>query len=105
MRLALAISSATILAGTTGCAIVASPVGNGALYTQVSGPVAPGSATSDGKTGRACAASYLGAVAVGDASIEAAKRNGGITAIASVDHQSFSVLGFYSRFCTVASGS
>lgn len=87
-----------------GCAVVASPVGNGAFYTQVNGPVATGPATGAAKQGRACASNVLGLVAVGDASIAAAKRSGGITSVAAVDHDSLNVLGFYSRFCTVVSG-
>lgn len=94
-----------IAGGTTGCAIVASPVGNGALFTNVSGPVASGPGSNATKSGRAWAENYLGFVAVGDASTEAAKRSGGLTEVATVDHESFGVLGVYSRFCTIASGS
>lgn len=88
-----------------GCAMVASPVGNGALYTDVHGPVATGPEAASGKSGKACAANYLGFVAVGNASIEAARKNGGISRISTVDHRSFGVLGIYTQFCTVVSGS
>jgi hypothetical protein len=43
-------------------------------------------------------------VAFGDASIAEAKRRGGITTVATVDHSSTSILGLYSRFCTVVAG-
>jgi hypothetical protein len=89
----------------SGCAIAASPVGNGLIYTHVHGPVASGTATSSAKSGRACATNYVGMVAMGEASIEAAKKQGGISSIASVDHDSFTVLGVYARFCTVVRGS
>jgi TRL (tRNA-associated locus)-like protein len=87
-----------------GCAIVASPVGNGFAYTSVKGPVATGTSTGGSREGRACASNYVGFVAVGDASIAAAKQQGGITSVAEVDHDSTSVLGVYSRFCTVVRG-
>jgi hypothetical protein len=89
----------------SGCAIAASPVGNGQIYTHVHGPVASGPATSSAKSGRACAMNYVGMVAMGDASIDAAKKEGGISNVASVDHDSFTVLGVYARFCTVVRGS
>jgi hypothetical protein len=44
-------------------------------------------------------------VAMGDASIEAAKKQAGISSIASIDHDTFTVLGVYARFCTVVRGS
>ena len=87
----------------TGCAVVMSPVGNG-LYTQVKGPLDAESGKSASKEGRACAANYVGVVAIGDASIEAAKKHGGITSVSTVDHESFSVLSAYSRFCTLVYG-
>jgi hypothetical protein len=85
--------------------MAASPVGNGQIYTHVHGPVDAGQAASSGKTGRACAVNYVGMVAMGDASIESAKKDGGISSVASVDHDTFTVLGVYARFCTVVRGS
>jgi hypothetical protein len=46
----------------------------------------------------------MGLVATGDASIEAAKRAGGIQEVASVDHQSTSILGIMGEFCTIVRG-
>jgi hypothetical protein len=46
----------------------------------------------------------LGAIATGDASIEEAKRAGGITQIAFVDHEQFSILGIYATTCTIVHG-
>lgn len=87
-----------------GCAVVASPTGNGLLYTGVKGPVTVGQAQHATKTGEACATNILGLITTGDASIDAAKQNGGINQVATVDHASKSVLGLYSQFCTVAKG-
>ncbi len=101
----LYIGSISLLAAlSTGCAVVVSPVGNGAIFTNVSGPIASGSEVEATKSGRACAANYVGLVAAGDASIESAKKNGDITSVSAVDHKSFSVLGVYSRFCTIVTG-
>jgi hypothetical protein len=99
--LSLVVASSLVLGG---CAVVASPVGNAAIYTSVRGPIATGSAPSSSKEGRACASNVIGIVATGDASIAAAKRAGGISSVASVDHDSLNVLGFYSRFCTLVAG-
>jgi hypothetical protein len=88
----------------SGCAVVASPVGNALLFTSVQGPVATGPAVSTPKQGRACASNIIGIIATGDASIAAAKRAGGITNVASVDHDSLNILGLYSRFCTIVAG-
>ena len=48
--------------------------------------------------------SILGLVAIGDASIDAAKSAGGIAQVASVDHHSFSILGIYGTLCTQVKG-
>jgi hypothetical protein len=99
--ISLAILAPVLLGG---CAVVASPVGNAAIYTGVRGPITTGTASSGTKEGRACASNIIGIVAVGDASIAEAKRNGGIGAVATVDHDSLNVLGVYSRFCTIVTG-
>jgi len=56
------------------------------------------------KTGEACANSILGLIATGDASIEAAKKEGGITKVATVDHSTTNVLYFYGQYCTIVTG-
>jgi hypothetical protein len=63
-----------------GCAVVASPTGNGLIYTGVKGPVAVGPSPRASKSGEACATNILGLITTGDASIDAAKQNGGCTA-------------------------
>jgi hypothetical protein len=85
-----------------GC--VYSPTGPGILYMDVKGPMGPAKGTDTGKTGRACANTFLALFAVGDASIETAKRDGGITEVTTVDHHSTNIIGFGS-FCTVVTGS
>ncbi len=104
--LALTACSVVVLSG---CQYMTPPVKdtpvNGYIYSSVDwdGRVAnPG--ISETKIGTACAKSYLGVVALGDASIAAAKEAGGITKVSSVDHTSTSYFVFYGKYCTVVRG-
>ncbi len=85
------------------CASVQTPV-MGVIYTSVKGPIDSNNGKAE-KKGEACATSILGLVAFGDASIHAAKVDGGITNVATVDFDSFSILGVYSKFCSVVRGN
>ena len=76
----------------------------GFIYSGYKSPGQVGAA-ADGKTGEACISSILGIIGTGDASIEAAKKAGGITQIAHIDHEQFGVLGVYATSCTVVHGS
>lgn len=100
VRAGVLIFSASYLMG---CAMAASPV-NGAWYTDVKGPVGVTDAYGGTAMGEACATSILGVVATGDASIDTAKKNGGVAQVTVVDHHSNSILGFYAKFCTVVYG-
>ena len=55
------------------------------------------------KHGRACAQNILGLVAQGDSSIEAARRNVGITKVMAVDHEIESYIVF-AKVCTTVAG-
>jgi len=89
----------------SGCAMATGGNGgvSGFLYSgyKMGGNVGPGQGT---KTGEACASSILGLIAVGDASISAAKADGGITQVAHVDHDDFGILGIYASSCTIVVG-
>lgn len=76
----------------------------GMWFTDVKGPVDAGEGTATSKTGKACAQNFLGIFAQGDASIEAAKNDGGIDRVTTVDHETKTILGLYAQFCTVAYG-
>ncbi|MCX7811020.1 MAG: TRL-like family protein [Leptospiraceae bacterium] len=77
---------------------------NGGLFTSAKiGTYGTGKPAS--KTGEACASSILGLVAIGDASVEAAKSQGGINDVSYVDYQTFSILGLYAKLCTVVRGN
>jgi hypothetical protein len=88
-----------------GCAMAAGGNGgvSGTLYSgyKMGGAVTTGTGT---KTGQACASSILGAIGTGDASVAAAKAAGGITEVAHVDHDIFSILGLYATSCTIVVG-
>ncbi len=86
-----------------GCATVATPL-PAMLYSGVKGPIDSEGSGDATKEGKACATSILGLVATGDASIDAAKKAGGIKEVLSIDHESTSVLGLYASFCTIVKG-
>ena len=56
------------------------------------------------KSGEACMHSYLSFIAVGDASIEAAKLSAGISKVSTIDYRVENVLGLYGSYCTVVTG-
>jgi TRL-like protein family len=88
----------------SGCMIVASPA-LGVIYTDLKYGDTATTATSASKEGKACVQSILGWVAQGDASVEAAKKNGGIKEVSSVDHTAKSILGIVGEWCTVVRGT
>ncbi|HEY3498568.1 MAG TPA: TRL-like family protein [Polyangiaceae bacterium] len=99
----IALFALSVLFG--GCAVAQGGNGfvSGFVYSgyKMGGNVGPGAGA---KIGESCASSILGMVAVGDASISAAKAAGGITQIAHVDHDNFDVLGVYATTCTIVVG-
>ena len=100
ISLAAGVALATV---TSGCAAGISPV-TGFIYTNVKG--ANMATTAGGsKTGSATCISYLGAVAEGDCSIRAAKKNGGISTVSSVDYFTKSILGLYAEHTTLVRGN
>ncbi len=76
----------------------------GFWYTDTHSAVAATSNQAGNRVGESCATSILGLIGNGDASIEAARRNGGITMISSVDDHTKSILGIYAEYCTIVRG-
>lgn len=99
------VAAALALGALNGCAMAqgGNAAAMGTIYSGYKSPGNVGTAAA-GKTGEACISSILGVVATGDASLEAAKKAGGITQVAHVDHEQFSVLGVYATSCTVVHG-
>ncbi len=75
----------------------------GAAYTDITIPVMATTA-SGSKVGTATSTTYLSLWAEGDASINAAKKNGGITTVSSVDEKIHSILGLITTYTTTVRG-
>ena len=85
------------LALVTGCAAT-QPV-TGMIYADVAGPVAVTATQMGPRHGQACATSYFGLVGLGDASVSAAAKNGGVANISHVEQHSNNIIG-YMKYCT-----
>ena len=94
--------SSIVLLTIVSCANVKGPVP--AALSAYTSPEDVGEYLESTKRGEACLTNILGLVATGDASIDAAKKAGNITRIASVESTQARVLGYYARFCTVVIG-
>ena len=99
----LKLSLAMVVVALAGCQPVASPL-MGIFFneTKFGDTVTPVTAAT--KEGKACAQTILGLVATGDASLTAAKANGGITEVSHVDHSVRSILGITAEWCTIVKG-
>lgn len=75
----------------------------GALYTGGKMGVQANSGDTP-KIGKACMTSVLGLFAGGDASVEAAKAEGGINEVVIIDYEVTNLLGIYGQYCTVVKG-
>jgi hypothetical protein len=107
MRTFLVLGLMSLTVGLGGCMIVDSPI-KGVLGTEVIwGEVATGkpAAPNTYKEGKACADSILGLIARGDASVRAAKENGGITEVSTVDHSARNFLNIVGQWCTLVRGN
>ena len=103
MKRLLAVLTVTLFLG--GCASAVSPV-TGFWYTNVDGPIAATSAPDEAtRVGRASTRSVLGIIATGDASIQRAARDGGISEIHHVDFESRSYFGVLAEFTVVVYGN
>ena len=77
----------------------------GAVYTDHTTPAAVTSNALGTKVGQAEALSVLGIAAVGDAGIQKAAKQAGITKISHVDKKVFSVLGLFTKVTYTVYGS
>jgi len=105
MRVRLMLCAMAVV-GLGGCMIVESPIRGVAGTEVIWGDVATGETTTPGteKVGKACADSILGLVARGDASVRAAKLNGGIKEVTVVDHSARNFFGIVGEWCTIVRG-
>jgi hypothetical protein len=86
----------------TGCA-TSVPVGG--LFTNIELPVGATSNAQATKTGSATCQSILALVAMGDCSIEAAKKNGNITSVSHADWKANNILGIIGNYELVVHGN
>lgn len=101
----LHITTLALLAlGLGGCANVRGPAPAALAYYASGVDVGPTAIAQPSKRGEACANNFLGMIATGDASIDAAKQSAGITRVASVEQNASRVLGYYAKYCTVVKG-
>ena len=99
--LATAFAGLLTAVSLTGCTMV-TPM-NGGLYTDLTAVVALGPAAGSSKKGEAKLTSILG-VALGDASLETAMKNGGITKVHHVDTKTKNILGVYGEYTIIVYG-
>jgi len=69
----------------------------GGLYTELKLPITS-TGISGKKVGISECKSILSLVAIGDCSIEAAKKNGGITKVSNIDWEAKNVLGLFGEY-------
>lgn len=90
-------------ASLLGCASAQSPV-SGFIYRDVKFDGGATDAFGGSARGESCATSILGIIATGDATIDSAKKAGGVVQVTAVDHSSMGILGFYAKYCTIVYG-
>jgi len=76
----------------------------GGIYTDVKDGMAVTGNAGSSKVGTAEVKGYVGLVALGDASIQAAAREAGITRIHHVDYQTKSYVGVYTIYTVIVYG-
>ncbi len=86
----------------TSCAGGTRPIG--IIVTDVTEPLMATEAAGATRVGQATSASYFGLFATGDSSIAAAKANGRISTVTSVDVKRHHVLGIISKYTTIVRG-
>lgn len=85
----------------SGCA---SPLPLGLLYTDIEYPIAATSHTTSTKKGTATCKSFLGLIAIGEASVKKAAQDAGITKITHIDWDAQNVLGVYGVYTVTVYG-
>ncbi len=87
----------------TGCGFVADgPFGW--VYTNNTVPITVGTSKTGSKSGKSCVYSFFGGLSIGNASIDKAMEDGEITEIYTVNKENYSIIGTYTKQCTVVKG-
>ena len=99
---------AGVIVMATGCVGLGYPVGSSYTGTTIPHGATRAEISGQGKTGdkagEACATGILGIAAFGDASVDAAKKAGGVSDVHSVEFRQMNILGIYSQGCTEIHG-
>ncbi|MEG1621941.1 MAG: TRL-like family protein [Alistipes sp.] len=101
MKKILALACVALFA--TSCSVVKTPVA-GMFYTNVKDGLSVTSNTGSSKVGTASVVGYVGIVSIGDASIQTAAKDAGISRIHHVDYESKSYVGVYSKYTIIVYG-
>ena len=102
MKIFKTLVTVSVVALLGGCATSA-PVGG--IFTDITLPVQATSAQGGSKVGTSQCTSILAMLATGDCSIEAAKANGGISEVTSVDWKANNILGIIGTYTTTVRGN
>lgn len=106
---ALTMMAALCLTIMTGCGALVAFGSGGLLYQDTKSPLGDGSyrgpsANSPAKKGEASFTSVLGILATGDASLEEAMQQGGITKVHHIDQQVTNILGVIATYKIIVYG-
>ena len=101
-KILVALAVVSVVFFLVGCSTTPTP--KGIIYTGCKGPLYGTSNESGSKIGTSKAQSLLGLIACGDASVNAAAKEAGITKIHHVDYNEFSLLGIYVSYETQVYG-
>jgi hypothetical protein len=106
MKTVAALITALCLTTLASCAMTGSNSRTG--YAMINMQREAGEATglpAGDKTGKACSQNILGVIAMGDSTLEAAMKDGGITKVSSVDYSYMQFIAVYGEVCTIVNGS
>jgi hypothetical protein len=108
MRILAMLGATSLVLGLSGCMIVDAPIrgvmGTEVIWGETATDTPADPALGAMKHGKACAESILGLIARGDASVRAAKENGGIKQVTTIDHSARNLLGIVGEWCTLVRG-
>lgn len=103
-KLIKTLCAVAIAVSLTSCGVIPTDAGMGMIYTDMSqGETVTGNVLGS-KVGTAQAKNILGAVVIGDASIQAAAKSAGIKKISHVDSKKTTILGIYTTHTTIVYG-
>lgn len=104
LSVAASIGAVALLSGCLTAPVMPPP---GMIYNEYQAPLdyTQENSSVGTKSGSAETMSILGCVALGDASIKTAAKNGGITQVTGADYEYFNVLGVYQKYTTIVHGN